>query len=109
MDQFSGRVAVITGAGSGMGQAFAARFAAAGMKIVAADIQADALAAVADLLAEAIRREARYLLTDHDWDEKIRQRHEAILAGAVGPVSSGVSGVSGVSGISGISGKVAAR
>ena len=37
---------------------------------------------VADLLAEAIRRDARYLLTDHDWDEPIRQRHEAILAGA---------------------------
>lgn len=41
-------------------------------------------AEVADLLADAIRRDARYLLTDHDWDERIRQRHDAILAGAAG-------------------------
>jgi NAD(P)-dependent dehydrogenase (short-subunit alcohol dehydrogenase family) len=43
MDQFAGRVAVVTGAGSGMGRAFALRFAAEGMKVVAADIQQDAL------------------------------------------------------------------
>jgi NAD(P)-dependent dehydrogenase (short-subunit alcohol dehydrogenase family) len=43
MDQFAGRVAVVTGAGSGMGRAFALRFAAEGMRIVAADIQPDAL------------------------------------------------------------------
>ncbi len=45
MKEFAGRVAVVTGAGSGMGKAFAQRFAAEGMKIVAADIQEDALAA----------------------------------------------------------------
>ena len=45
MDQFAGKVAAITGAGSGMGKAFATRFATEGMKIVAADIQPDALAA----------------------------------------------------------------
>lgn len=50
MEQLTGRVAVITGAGSGMGKAFAQRFAAEGMKVVAADIQPDALAAtVADI------------------------------------------------------------
>jgi NAD(P)-dependent dehydrogenase (short-subunit alcohol dehydrogenase family) len=50
MDEFAGRVAVVTGAGSGMGRAFALRFAAEGMKIVAADIQDDALGAtVAEL------------------------------------------------------------
>jgi NAD(P)-dependent dehydrogenase (short-subunit alcohol dehydrogenase family) len=43
MDRFAGRVAVVTGAGSGMGRAFALRFAAEGMKVVAADIQQDAL------------------------------------------------------------------
>jgi NAD(P)-dependent dehydrogenase (short-subunit alcohol dehydrogenase family) len=52
VDEFAGRVAVVTGAGSGMGRAFALRFAAEGMKIVAADIQEDALAAtVAELTA----------------------------------------------------------
>jgi NAD(P)-dependent dehydrogenase (short-subunit alcohol dehydrogenase family) len=39
---------------------------------------------VADLLVDAVRGGADYLLTDHDWDERIRQRHEAIMAGAAG-------------------------
>jgi NAD(P)-dependent dehydrogenase (short-subunit alcohol dehydrogenase family) len=52
METFDGRVAVVTGAGSGMGKAFAGRFAAEGMRIAAADIQQDALAAtVAELTA----------------------------------------------------------
>lgn len=38
---------------------------------------------VADKLVDAIRRDAPYLLTDHDWDERVIARHEAILAGAV--------------------------
>jgi hypothetical protein len=33
----------------------------------------------------AIRANAPYLLTDHEWDEQIISRHGAILAGAVGP------------------------
>jgi NAD(P)-dependent dehydrogenase (short-subunit alcohol dehydrogenase family) len=52
VQELAGRTAVITGAGSGMGKAFALRFAAEGMAIVAADIQPDALAAtVAELTA----------------------------------------------------------
>jgi len=38
MKNLEGKVAVITGAGSGIGRAFADRFAAAGMKIVLADV-----------------------------------------------------------------------
>jgi NAD(P)-dependent dehydrogenase (short-subunit alcohol dehydrogenase family) len=45
VDELGGRVAVVTGAGSGMGRAFALRLAAEGMKVVAADVQDDALAA----------------------------------------------------------------
>jgi len=52
VDGLGGRVAVVTGAGSGMGKAFALRLAAEGMQIVAADIQDDALAAtVAEISA----------------------------------------------------------
>jgi NAD(P)-dependent dehydrogenase (short-subunit alcohol dehydrogenase family) len=44
MEHFEGRVAVVTGAASGMGLAFAHRFADAGMKLVLADIEAGPLA-----------------------------------------------------------------
>jgi len=40
---FAGRTAVITGAGSGIGRGMAEYAAAAGMQVVAADVQADAL------------------------------------------------------------------
>ena len=44
MKDFEGRVAVVTGAGSGMGLAFSHRFAEAGMKVVLADIESEPLA-----------------------------------------------------------------
>jgi len=50
MKNFEGRVAVITGAGSGFGREFARIGASLGMKLALADVQADALAAtVAEL------------------------------------------------------------
>ncbi len=45
MEQFAGRVAVVTGAASGIGLALAERFAAEGMKVVLADIEEAPLAA----------------------------------------------------------------
>jgi NAD(P)-dependent dehydrogenase (short-subunit alcohol dehydrogenase family) len=53
MERFAGGVAVITGAGSGMGRAFALRFGAEGMRIVAADIEREALSATVARLTEA--------------------------------------------------------
>jgi len=50
MKEFAGKVAVITGAGSGFGREFARIGASLGMKLVLADIQADALATAADEL-----------------------------------------------------------
>ena len=43
MQTFKGRVAVVTGGASGIGYALAERFAAEGMRVVLADVQADAL------------------------------------------------------------------
>ena len=43
MDEFEGKVAVVTGGAAGIGLAMARRFGAAGMKLVIADIQPDAL------------------------------------------------------------------
>ena len=51
---------------------------------------------VADLLVTAVRGNKQYLLTDHEWDSRIIARHEAILAGAVGPASTGALDAEGV-------------
>jgi 3-oxoacyl-[acyl-carrier protein] reductase len=48
--ELRGRVAVITGAAKGIGQGIASRLAIEGMRVVAADVDADALAATATML-----------------------------------------------------------
>ena len=52
MKEFKDRVAVVTGAGSGMGRAMALRFAREGMRIVAADVEERALAETEELIRE---------------------------------------------------------
>ena len=52
MREFEGRVAVVTGAASGMGKAFAERFAQEGMKVVLADYEKDALDAAVTQLTQ---------------------------------------------------------
>ena len=79
MQEFAGRAAVVTGAGSGIGKAFALRFAAEGMKIVAADIQEDALAVtVAEL--EAAGHEVAGFRTDVSDPGSVRQLAAAAAA-----------------------------
>jgi NAD(P)-dependent dehydrogenase (short-subunit alcohol dehydrogenase family) len=51
MEELSGKVAVVTGAASGIGRALAGRFAREGMSVVLADIERDALDAAAEALA----------------------------------------------------------
>jgi NAD(P)-dependent dehydrogenase (short-subunit alcohol dehydrogenase family) len=51
MEDLSGRVAVVTGAASGIGHAVAAAFAGAGTRVVLADIDTDRLTAACDELA----------------------------------------------------------
>jgi len=58
MRQLKDRVAVVTGAASGIGLALAERFAAEGMKVVMADVEAAALAKA----AEGVRRKAAAVL-----------------------------------------------
>ncbi|MDP9646368.1 MULTISPECIES: SDR family oxidoreductase [Paraburkholderia] len=53
MFEFAGKVAVITGAASGFGLAFAQKGAALGMKLVLADLNPDALAQAVDTLRAA--------------------------------------------------------
>src|ERR1700728_2090152 len=51
---------------------------------------------VASLLVDAVRSNQLYLLTDHEWDSRVVARHEAILAGAVGPAGTGILDQEGV-------------
>ena len=53
MKEFRNRVAVVTGAASGIGRALAVRFAAEGMKVVLADVEEPALQAAAQELRDA--------------------------------------------------------
>jgi NAD(P)-dependent dehydrogenase (short-subunit alcohol dehydrogenase family) len=53
MQNFADKVAVVTGAASGIGLATATRFAEEGMKVVLADIQKDALNSAVSILQEA--------------------------------------------------------
>ena len=53
MREFEGRTAVVTGAASGIGRALADRFAQAGMNVVLADIEEDALKRATSELEQA--------------------------------------------------------
>ncbi len=78
MQTLAGRTAVVTGGASGMGRAFADRFARAGMRVVVADIEDGPRdAAVADIRAagaDAIGVRC---------DVSRAEDHEAVLAAAV--------------------------
>ena len=68
MDEFEGRVAVVTGAASGIGLATATRFAQEGMRVVLADIERAPLEAVVSKL-QAQGHEVRGVPTDvSQWD-----------------------------------------
>ncbi len=64
MELTPGQVAVVTGAGSGIGLAMAERFAAAGLHVVLADVQADALEAAEAQVDKRGRGEVLTVATD---------------------------------------------
>ncbi|MCU1454005.1 MAG: family oxidoreductase [Acidimicrobiales bacterium] len=77
MEELSGKVAVVTGAASGIGLAMVHAFAAEGMRVVLADIEAEALdKAVADLPAGV---EALSMVTDVSKSEEVDRLRDAAL------------------------------
>jgi len=79
MDVFDGRVAVITGAASGIGRGLARTAAREGMRVVLADVEADALAE-ADAEVAALGAETLAVVTDVTDPEAV----EALAAAAFG-------------------------
>ena len=61
--EFAGRSAIVTGAAGGMGRAIALRFAAAGARVVAADVAEDGGAETVALIEQA-GGTARFVRTD---------------------------------------------
>lgn len=79
MDRLDGKVSVITGAGSGQGAVEAKLFAAEGAKVVATDIQFEAVSKTVEEIkadggdAIAIRHNVS---SEEDWDNVIKETVE---------------------------------
>ncbi len=78
IDSFQDKVAVVTGAASGIGKAIAHRFAAEGAKVVLADVEKDALNAVADEIS-AKGCDNLAIVTDVGSEEQVRALAEQTL------------------------------
>lgn len=96
--RLEGKIAVITGAASGIGEATAIRFVEEGARVVVSDVQAEAGRAVAERLGDA----ARFILTDvtveaevaaavdlamSTWGRLDCMFNNAGVVGAVGPIA----------------------
>ncbi len=79
MKDFAGKVAVVTGAASGMGLAFAHRFAEEGMSVVLADIESEPLA-MAEAALKAKGAKALAVRTDVSAEAEIERLADAAFS-----------------------------
>jgi NAD(P)-dependent dehydrogenase (short-subunit alcohol dehydrogenase family) len=80
MGRFDGRVAIVTGAGSGLGRATAHRLAADGAAVACLDIAADAVKETADAIESGGGRACAYL-TDVSDPESVRTAVDSAAEG----------------------------
>lgn len=78
MSRFDGRVAIVTGAGQGIGRAYASSFAAEGAKVVVADVNEPKGAEVVAAL-EANGADALFVATDVSTRDSCEQLAAAVL------------------------------
>lgn len=79
MRELDGKVAVVTGGGSGIGRAMAARFAADGMRVVIADIEQSALDATSrELGVDGVRVDVSDADSVADLAATVIERHGAV-------------------------------
>ena len=76
-DDFSGKVAIVTGGGQGMGRAVAQHFAQAGASVVVNDKNADAAQSVADALGDGALAAPGDVTIKADVDEVVKTAAEA--------------------------------
>jgi NAD(P)-dependent dehydrogenase (short-subunit alcohol dehydrogenase family) len=79
VDDLTGRVAVVTGAASGLGRAMAERFAAEGMRVVLSDIDRDGVHEVATALSKA-GSETHAVVTDVSRSEDVERLADEAFA-----------------------------
>ena len=83
MQELAGRVAVITGAGSGLGAAMADALGAEGMRIAALDIDGDAAQATPEFAIRHFVRDLRdgrdYIVTHGGYHQDVEAGQRAIM------------------------------
>lgn len=98
MSRLDGKVAIITGAGRGMGAAHARRFVQEGAKVTLTDVNVDAIRELADELGDNARFSEQDVASLQDWNRVVQETEEVFgdvtvlvnNAGILGPIANTV-------------------